>query len=220
MKTTAVENLLFYLRLRKYWMRPLRKLWLIGLLLSAFISVAALPAAQTGPTVTPRPTRTPVVTATQVPVITSTPRPDGSVIHVVEPGQALWSIATTYKVSLADIYALNGMTERTVIFPGDKLLVVGGQIQPTLDITATISATMSATLVMHTPTPTQRPTRTLAPAGALQPSSSDLPASRATPTPALPAAPAARIDPLLAVIGVLVFLGSAFVLFGTVLKKG
>jgi LysM repeat protein len=138
------------------------------------------------------------------------------VVHVVQPGQALWSIAAAYKVSLVDLYAMNGMTEDTVIYPGDKLLVKAAQTTPTVQI----SATLTATLVVDTPPPTRRPTRTLAAATGipqLQKSTGTVvaPLTRAAP----PERPQGRIDPLLAVIAALVLLGCAFLLFGTVLKK-
>lgn len=168
------------------------------------------------PTRTPRPTAT--ATATQAPIILSTPRPDGSVIHVVEAGQVMWSIAMAYEVSLADIYALNGMTESTVLYPGDKLLV-----KPAERRTATpATAAASAAPTLEPPTPTQRPTRTLAPAAIVTATRPNL----ATPTriPVTPDGMAAgsepaRTDPLLIIIGALVAAGSALVLLGAVFKK-
>ncbi len=184
------------------------------------------PAAGPNETTAPGVTGTPDVnTVTVVPMIVSTPRPDGSVIHVVQPGQTLSGIAAIYKVSLADIYAFNGMTDKTVIFPGDKLMVKAAQTTPTLEASAAVSATLFATLqatpVLETPTPTRRPTRTLSSASSTQPVQTSTPAAPiADNQPEDPEKPQGRIDPLLAVIGGLVVLGSAFVLLGTVLKKG
>ena len=55
-------------------------------------------------------------------VITSTPNSDGSVTHVVQSGESLISIADAYKVSVAEIKALNGLTSDD-IFPGDTLII-------------------------------------------------------------------------------------------------
>ena len=89
-------------------------------------------------------------------VITSTPNSDGSVTHVVQSGESLISIADAYKVSVAEIKALNGLTSDD-IFPGDTLII---RVAPTPGPTST--ATSTAT---HTPEPTstRRPTRTPAP---------------------------------------------------------
>ena len=57
------------------------------------------------------------------PVIVMTPREDGSVVHVVGFGQALWTIAVVYEVPLEDLLALNDLTENAFIFPGDELIV-------------------------------------------------------------------------------------------------
>jgi LysM repeat protein len=75
---------------------------------------------------TPRPAGTSVAGPTAqaiVPAEAATPQPDGSIVHLVQPGQTLWEIATTYSVTLRTLYNLNGLNEKSVIWPGDKLLV-------------------------------------------------------------------------------------------------
>lgn len=57
------------------------------------------------------------------PVITSTPQPNGSVIHVVGEGQTLWTIAAIYGLDLDQLLSLNGLTEDAFVFPGDELIV-------------------------------------------------------------------------------------------------
>ena len=42
-----------------------------------------------------------------VPIITNTPIPDGSIVHVVASGETLWQIAISYVVKVNDIRALN-----------------------------------------------------------------------------------------------------------------
>jgi LysM repeat protein len=61
-----------------------------------------------------------------VPIALATPRVDGSIIHVVEWGQFLVNLAEAYEVPLADLLALNGINQDTVIYEGDKLLVKVG----------------------------------------------------------------------------------------------
>ncbi len=47
----------------------------------------------------------------------------GRVIHQVLQGQTLWSIATTYGVTIEQIQQLNGLTSNSMIYAGDKLLI-------------------------------------------------------------------------------------------------
>lgn len=140
-----------------------------------------------------------------IPVQVATPRPDGSIVHVVQPGQALWNIAAAYKVSLADLLALNGLKESSLIYPGDKILVRAAQA------TSTPSPTPTTT---RPPTSISRPTRTPTPS----------PEATQSPSPSLalatvpPSAPGA--DPLLLAIGVLMAIGVGLILLGTWLKRG
>jgi len=64
-------------------------------------------------------------------VMAATPKADGSVIHEVQTGQALWNIAAIYQVSLSYLLTLNGLTENTLIYPGDKLLIRPPKATPT-----------------------------------------------------------------------------------------
>ncbi len=57
------------------------------------------------------------------PVLISTANPDGSIVHVVQAGQTLWTIAASYKIALADLLQLNGFTNNTYIYPGNKILI-------------------------------------------------------------------------------------------------
>ncbi len=58
-----------------------------------------------------------------VPVVAAAPNADGTVIHIVQQGQTLWDIAVTYGVPLADLLALNYLTEDALLHPGDAILV-------------------------------------------------------------------------------------------------
>jgi len=60
------------------------------------------------------------------PVTTSTPQADGAVVHVVQFGQSLWAISDAYQIPMADLLALNGLTEEDAIFPDQRLLIIPG----------------------------------------------------------------------------------------------
>lgn len=95
---------------------------------------------------------TSVPTTTAVPVIASTPNPDGSIIHIVQTGQTLWTIAVVYDVPLEKIRALNGFTENTILYLGDEVIIQPAQTTSTAPTSppATISQTPS-------PSPTKTP---------------------------------------------------------------
>lgn len=103
-------------------------------------------------------------------VTTATPQADGSIVHEVQPGQSLWSIAIAYGVKIADLIALNGLAPTPVIYTGDKILVVQAP---------TPTETQPPT---ETPTPTREPTRTPTPTRTPEPPT-------ATPTPTLTPTP-------------------------------
>jgi len=105
-----------------------------------------------------------------MPVEVATPMPDGTIIHLVMPGQAMWSIAIAYKVKIVDIASLNNMSATNpVIYSGQKLLIQpsytptapgaasatprpGESAQPG-SIALPSPATGTATLPLTTPTP-------------------------------------------------------------------
>jgi uncharacterized protein YkwD/LysM repeat protein len=94
---------------------------------------------------------TTAVTPKVAPVTVATPGEDGSVFHVVEIGQALWSIAKAYEVTIPQLVSLNSLSENAVIYEGQSLLI-------RLPFTATPSPTM--TLTPKPPTRTPIPART------------------------------------------------------------
>lgn len=105
------------------------------------------------------------------PVITNTPQIDGSIFHEVLDGQSLWSIATTYNISIAEIIAWNNLLPTPVIFPGERLLV---RVAPTATITPTVTLTPVPPTRTITPTvtpktPTVTPTLTLTPTPTTKP---------------------------------------------------
>lgn len=86
-----------------------------------------------------------------MPVITSTPMPDGSVIHEVQSGQALWSIAIAYGAKIADIIGLNQLAATPIIYEGDRLIIFPSS-------TPTLTPTITQTPVPATRTPSLTPT--------------------------------------------------------------
>jgi LysM repeat protein len=106
----------------------------------------------------------PVQAALAPQIVTTTPMPDGAIVHVVQSGENLASISEAYGVSMADIRGLNGMAANSnLIFPGQNL-IIRLPLPPTETPTLTPSVprpTRTPTLV--TPTRTPRATRTVTP---------------------------------------------------------
>jgi hypothetical protein len=44
-------------------------------------------------------------------------------VHIVQPGDSLWAIATKYRISVEELVHLNDMTSTDSIYPGQELLV-------------------------------------------------------------------------------------------------
>jgi LysM repeat protein len=65
-----------------------------------------------------------------VPVVKSTARPDGDVLHKVQYGQTLWSIAIEYGTTIRNIQALNNLGDDLIIYQGQELIVMKGATQP------------------------------------------------------------------------------------------
>ncbi len=108
-------------------------------------------------------------TSTQPPQITAVPvvadsqnRPDGSAVHIVQPGQSLWTISRAYDVPLNTLRQWNGLTDSSVIHPGDEIIVrqatsiVPAAAATVTPITAVATATITpfATVIAQVSTPT------------------------------------------------------------------
>ncbi len=113
--------------------------------LNVAVDYSVSPASST---LTVKSTGTPDV----VPVEVSAPGSDGSIIHVVEKGQALWSIAITYGVTVDQIRALNGLSENDAIYEGQNLLV-----RAAYTATPTLTPTNTPMPPTRTPIPPQTP---------------------------------------------------------------
>jgi LysM repeat protein len=86
---------------------------------------------------------------TAVPVVTSTPLSDGSVKHIVQGGQTLWTIAAVYEIDLEFLREINQLEPDTILLEGDEIL-----ISPSYTPTNTPIGEPSATLpprYSHTP---------------------------------------------------------------------
>jgi uncharacterized protein YkwD len=86
-----------------------------------------------------------------IPVAMSTARPDGDVIHEVQYGQTLWSIAIQYSTTIEQIKRFNNLTSDVVV-PGWTLLIQKGATQPVPLIMAP-TATVPLKQDALTPTP-------------------------------------------------------------------
>jgi uncharacterized protein YkwD len=102
------------------------------------------------------------ITPTLVP---NTPNADGSIIHIVQPGDTLGSITMAYNVPLADILKLNGLTLKSTIYPNQKIIIRAAftptptqptstpTIRPTVTPWPTSTPTDTNTAIPPTPTP-------------------------------------------------------------------
>lgn len=64
--------------------------------------------------------------ATTAPVAPAAPAPaaaPGGQTHVIVPGDTLFGLARTYATTVAQLYALNGLTPESIIYPGQSLVV-------------------------------------------------------------------------------------------------
>ncbi len=91
-------------------------------------------------------------------ILISTPLPDGTIYHIVQPGENLVLIAQAYSISLLDLFNLNHLPKDSPIYPDQKLL-----IQVAYTPTPTSYYTPSPTAFTPEPTSTRRPTRTPTP---------------------------------------------------------
>jgi uncharacterized protein YkwD/LysM repeat protein len=64
------------------------------------------------------------------PVVLSTARPNGDVVHKLQYGQALWTIAIAYHTTIDQIRAWNNLGQETTVYEGQYLLVQRSATQP------------------------------------------------------------------------------------------
>jgi uncharacterized protein YkwD len=131
-----------------------------------FVLVEALSTGGTPVAYTPPAPLNPIAPT----LVPNTPNADGSIVHIVRPGETLGSISISYDVPLADILKLNGLTLKSTIFANQKI---------------TIRAANTPTPTQPTSTPTIIPTSTPWPTSTPTSTATDLPPT-ATLSPALP----------------------------------
>jgi uncharacterized protein YkwD/LysM repeat protein len=103
-----------------------------------------------------------------LPVLLSTARPDGDVLHKVQYGQTLWSIAIAYGTTIDKIRGLNNLGTDNTVYEGQVLLVQKGATQPPPASSTPVPSPTSKPTVTSTvaslkilfPTMTIKPTRT------------------------------------------------------------
>jgi hypothetical protein len=123
------------------------------------------------------------------PLVTSTPRPNGYLVHTVGYGQTLWDIALAYGVHIEDLRGLNSMPEGSnSIYTGQKLLVhvplPSTATAAVLTMTAAPEATHAAANVVAQPASAEQPSSTPTVTHTLpQPTETPAPTFTASPSP-------------------------------------
>jgi LysM repeat protein len=66
------------------------------------------------------------------PITLAQPGEDGSIVHVVQEGQALWSLSAHYEVPLSDLLLFNSLPPNAIVQPGDQITIrlAEGQAPP------------------------------------------------------------------------------------------
>jgi uncharacterized protein YkwD len=127
--------------------------------------------------------------------VPNTPNADGSIFHIVQPGDTLGSIYLAYNIPLEDLLKLNNLTLKSTIYPNQKII---------------IRAAFTPTPTQPTSTPTIPPTISPWPSSSPQPSATTLPPTP-TPSPGLPVS-AARGTVAAIMVSALVLAGLVAVL--------
>jgi hypothetical protein len=73
-------------------------------------------------------------------------RPDGSLIHVIQPGDTVDAIAVAYGLTRAEVLELNGLRSGSFIFPGQELIVRAASSANNQSTTGTPNGTAQSTL--------------------------------------------------------------------------
>lgn len=103
------------------------------------------------------------VAPTLATVIPNTPKPDGSISHIVRPGETLWSIAIAYNTTIAKLKVLNNL-QTDEIYPNQTLIIARPANTQTPSPTSTITPFPTATpFVFWTATRLPEPTASSAP---------------------------------------------------------
>lgn len=160
---------------------------------------------------------TPVPVAVIMPVLVASPNPDGSIVHVVESGQALILISQAYSISLPDLLSLNGLTQESIIRPGDEILIKAADVTPTSVPTETsipAPATPTSTDMIAPPTAIATKAAVSTLPGTVQEASPTAGASEQIQSWSI------KSNTILVVVGVLAAVGTALLVIAWSLKRG
>lgn len=102
---------------------------------------------------------------------TATPGPDGYIKHTILEHQFLWNISELYGVPLAEIYQLNNLTEDSITYPGDVLIIKKIE-EPTTEPTETLAPLASTEEAAVAEAFALEPTPELTPTNAVMPETS------------------------------------------------
>ena len=84
---------------------------------------------------------------------TPTPDAEGNIYVEVQINDSMWSIAARAGISLQTLYELNGLSESSIVKPGDRLLIGRVEPLPTDTPEPTITPTKAPPTPTHTPPP-------------------------------------------------------------------
>lgn len=105
---------------------------------------------------------------------TSTAQPDGSIFHIVQANETLWTIAINYNTTIAQIQAMNNMSAEDIsVTAGQRILIYYGGTP--------VADTLTPTVTPPPSTNTPRPTSTITPTR--PPLDTPTPTVTLTPTP-------------------------------------
>jgi LysM repeat protein len=121
----------------------------------ASASGAKAPPTSLPPTAVPAQVFTPTATPTPESPPTATP---GLLVHIVQPGDMLLSLAQEYEVSSEAIAEANGISLTSILRIGQGLIIPGFTVTPAPTFTPGVMDTSTLT---PTPSPTNPPTRSL-----------------------------------------------------------
>jgi LysM repeat protein len=104
------------------------------------------------------------------PVQVAEPSEDGSLIHTIQAGQTLWTIAAVYDVPLDQLLELNEITKDTLLQPGQEIIIQPPrESEPTATPTVESTPTPSETKPIPTPSTTPQLSLTSSPSSENKP---------------------------------------------------
>ncbi|MEP7294010.1 MAG: LysM peptidoglycan-binding domain-containing protein [Chloroflexota bacterium] len=114
--TAAAGTVTFFIYTTQASPAQLNKAWIDDASLTVGGAGGIAPGQATGV-----PTARPVATAFVA--FVQPPRPDGSIVHIVQTGDTMTGISTAYAVPIDEIVQLNGLRSARYIFVGQELLI-------------------------------------------------------------------------------------------------